>query len=158
MKNPRKSRITKTDCRWYRGHIPCKPHKKTGCLCEGCNLYEPLKERILIIKLGAAGDVIRTTPLLRKLRSIYPHAEIVWLTYYPIFVPIKWVDKILSFNLKDITWLKAQEFSRLINLDKDDNAIALSSEIEAQKKTGFGMDSFGKCKPLSTGSTTRKWL
>jgi len=158
MKNPQKSRITKTDCKWYRGYIPCKPHKKTGCLCEDCNLYEPLKERILIIKLGAAGDVIRTTPLLRKLRSIYPHAEIVWLTYYPVFVPIKWVNKILSFNLKDITWLRAQEFSWLINLDKDDDAIALSSELKAQRKTGFGMDSFGKCKPLSTGSSTRKWL
>src|SRR5262249_59632508 len=31
--------------------------------------------RVLIIKLGASGDVVRTTPLLRQL-----HGEVTWLT------------------------------------------------------------------------------
>ena len=52
-----------TDCRHFRGDMPCVFHKKTGVHCEGCADYDPLKERILIIKLGAIGDVIRSTPL-----------------------------------------------------------------------------------------------
>lgn len=158
MKEFSSKRTTKTDCRWYRGYIPCKPHKQTGCLCDVCSSYEPLKERILIIKLGAAGDVIRTTPLLRCLKKEYPNAEITWLTYFPDFVPRGRVDKVLKFELKSITWLKMQDFDWLINLDKDDEAIALSAGIKAKKKSGFGMDSYGKCRPLASESETHKWL
>ncbi|PIU40254.1 MAG: glycosyl transferase, partial [Candidatus Omnitrophica bacterium CG07_land_8_20_14_0_80_50_8] len=35
--------------------------------------------RILIIKLGAMGDVLRTTPLLPALRKKYPGSKITWL-------------------------------------------------------------------------------
>ena len=152
------SRAPKTDCKWYQGYIPCRPHKEKGYCCQDCKVYAPLKERILVIKLGAAGDVIRTTPLLRRLRSLSSQAEITWLTYYPDLVPSEWVNKILSFDLKNVTWLQVQEFSWLINLDKDDEAIALSSRIKAKKKSGFGMDAFGKCKPFRGKSETHKWL
>jgi len=153
-----KSKTPKTDCKWYQGYIPCRPHKEKGYSCQDCQVYEPLKERILIIKLGAAGDVIRTTPLLRRLRNLSSQTEITWLTYYPDLVPSEWVNRILSFDLKNITWLQAQEFSWLINLDKDGEAIALASRIKAKKKSGFGMDAFGKCKPFRGESEIQKWL
>ena len=41
----------KRDCRQFQGHIPCKPHKKEGVECPNCPYYDPVKERILIIKL-----------------------------------------------------------------------------------------------------------
>ena len=36
--------------------------------------------RILIIKLGAIGDVLRTTSVLAGLREKYPNSQIDWLT------------------------------------------------------------------------------
>ena len=36
--------------------------------------------RILILRLGAIGDVLRTTPLVRELRKILPDAEIDYIT------------------------------------------------------------------------------
>jgi hypothetical protein len=75
----------KTDCRSFRGDIPCKPHKQSGVHCvdsdgQTCPYYDRVEEKILIIKLGAVGDVIRTTPLLYKLKEEYPRAKIFWLT------------------------------------------------------------------------------
>ena len=86
----------KTDCKFFKGDIPCIYHKKEGVKCENCKYYEPLKEKILIIKLGAAGDVIRTTPILRVLRKKYPYANITWLTDYPVLVPKKYVNNIIK--------------------------------------------------------------
>ncbi|MFA5072276.1 MAG: glycosyltransferase family 9 protein [Nitrospirota bacterium] len=145
-------------CRFYRGHIPCKFHKLSGEVCETCGHADELRERILIIKLGAIGDVIRTTPLLRKLKELYPHAEITWLTYSPDIVPKDWVDTILDFSLQNIVWLEGQQFDWLINLDKDREAIALAERLSARQKTGFKMNHFGKCIPISNKAEKQKWL
>ncbi len=148
----------KTDCKWFRGHIPCLPHKQHGYVCGSCQVYEPLGARILIIKLGAAGDVIRTTPLLRRLKADHPRAELIWLTCFPELVPVEWVNKVLKFELPQVTWLVEQRVDWLINLDKDDEAIALAERIQAARKSGFGMDAYGKCRPFSSGAETSKWL
>ncbi len=150
--------IVKADCRWFRGHIPCAPHKREGYKCENCPEYQPLKKRILVIKLGAAGDVIRTTPLLRRLRQDFPQAEIVWLTYFPDLVPKDWVNKILMYELKNLLWLGAQSFDWMINLDKDDEAITVAKTVKAKKISGFLMDAFGKCKPSSDPTVVHKWM
>ncbi len=89
----------KYDCRYFRADIPCTPHKKSGVHCENCNSYERIEIKILLIKLGAAGDVIRTTPIISKIKKIYPSAYIVWLTDYPELVP-KIVDERLIYDLK----------------------------------------------------------
>lgn len=148
----------KLDCRYFKGHIPCKPHKKSGVSCSTCQEYEKISERICIIKLGAIGDVIRTTPLLHKLKSEFPNSEITWLTQYPDVVPKKIVDNILEYKLSDIQWLVEQNFDWLINLDKDREAIALFDKINALKKSGFKMDKFGKCIPAGNTAEYNKWL
>jgi heptosyltransferase-2 len=150
--------MIRTDCRNYRGHIPCKFHKQKGAICEQCTDYEQIEGRILIIKLGAAGDVIRTTPLLRRLKKEYPGHEISWLTYYPDLLSDKWVDNILEFNFQNIIWLKEQKFDWVINLDKDREALALTKALNASKKSGFTMDNFGKCIPVSNDAERHKWL
>ena len=63
------------DCRHFRGHIPCRPNKQHGYECGGCPVYEVPAKRILIIKLGALGDVIRTSPLLVRYRALWPNAK-----------------------------------------------------------------------------------
>lgn len=139
----------KTDCRYFKGSSPCIANKKYGATCGNCNMYEKVDSNILIIKLGAAGDVIRTTPLLHALRKRYPFAKIHWLTDYPMFVPLKTepsADEVYEFNLRNVTYLNSFEFDLVINLDKDREAIALTTQIRSIRKAGFIMRN-GHCYP-----------
>ena len=72
-------------------HHPCIYHKKEGIKSDNCVYFTRISKKILIIKLGAAGDVIRTTPILRKLRKIYPDAKIDYLT-------TKWSKEAITLN------------------------------------------------------------
>lgn len=150
--------IIKTDCRLYRGDIPCKPHKEYGVHCDDCSYYKKTSLNILIIKLGAIGDVIRTTPLLRKLRSKHPDANIYWLTYSSEILSTEWVDNILNVTLENVEIIRSMQFDWLINLDKDRIAIALTKSINADKKSGFTMDDFGNASPISNKAEEHKWL
>ncbi len=125
-----------SDCSHFLGYIPCKPHKIHGVHCQDCQFYSPKKNKILIIKLGAIGDVIRTTPLIHRLVSEYPNSEIWWLTYTPDVVPTT-VHKVLRFNLESILLLEETKFDTVINLDKDYQACALAKKIEKSNLYGF---------------------
>ena len=130
----------KFDCRLFRGTIPCKPNKTDDVHCVDdntiCKFYEKTEKNILIIKLGAIGDVIRTTPLYSRLKKENPTAKFFWLTLTPDVVPSE-VDTILKFNLESILYLNELEFDIAINLDKDHEACALFSKITSQQKFGF---------------------
>lgn len=143
----------KIDCRYFRGDVPCKPHKEHGahCLDEGgrdCTYYDPQTSRILIIKLGAIGDVIRTTPLVHKLREVYPQAQLWWLTLTPDVVP-RSVDVILPFTPQSLATLGATRFDILYNLDKDREACALAASLQATLKKGFTLRD-GKAAPIDS--------
>ncbi|MFZ5517368.1 MAG: glycosyltransferase family 9 protein [Candidatus Zhuqueibacterota bacterium] len=143
------------DCRFFRGDIPCHYHKKQGVECSTCPYYSPIEGRILIIKLGAAGDVIRTTPILRKLRQEFPQAEITWLTDSPDLVPSQWVDRIWKFDFKRALALQSMQFDLLINLDKDLEACALAEQISAAEKRGYGLSQFNRCRPINAASEAK---
>jgi len=137
--------LYKADCRYFRGDIPCAPHKRDGYHCQGCPFYEQPDRNILIIKLGAIGDVIRTTPLLRKLKTHYPHARMWWMTHTPDILP-SMVDVKLRFDMASIVSVLAVNFDLLINLDKDREACGLADRIEASVKRGFILKN-GVCAP-----------
>jgi heptosyltransferase-2 len=147
--------IVKTDCRFFRGNVPCLPHKEKGVHCETCQDYDPIEKKILIIKLGAIGDVLRTTPLLRRLKQEFPRAEISWLTYHPEVVPSE-VDRIYSFRLQDILPLLVTSFDIVYNLDKDLEACSLLNLLKAEVKKGFCLKD-GQCSPIDQGAYP-KWV
>lgn len=131
----------RTDCRHFRGSVPCQPHKLHGVHCSdasgtACPHYAPTTEQILIIKLGAMGDVLRTTPLLRRLMQTHPQARFWWLTYTPQVIPAC-VDVVLTYTPQSIALLQAVEFDLLINLDKDPEACALASTLRSRDKKGY---------------------
>jgi len=146
----------KTDCRFFRGDMPCRPHKTDRVHCEGCRFYDAITKKILIIKLGAIGDVIRTTPLLRKLKEIYPGAQIHWLTQSPQILPAQWIDAVYSFRPEHIEILKQIDFDILYNLDKDHEACALCNRIRSEEKHGFILK-YGTCHPANAAAEN-KWL
>ena len=152
----------KKDCRFFKGEIPCKPHKVYGVHCtddEGrvCAHYDSIRERILIIKLGAIGDVIRTTPLLRKLKEVYPSSEIWWLTHTPEILPAAFIDRPMRFDPASLLVLGSTPFDIVYNLDKDKEACAVLESVQASEKRGFGLSVQGECRPLN-GEAEYRWL
>ena len=91
--------------------------------------------KILIIKLGAKGDVIRTLPILVALKEKYPESEIYWITKpqsKEILDTIKTIDKVLTIPCEI-----EEKFDILYNFDIEKDATNLAQKINADKKYGF---------------------
>jgi heptosyltransferase-2 len=125
------------DCKKFRGDIPCKPHKNTGVKCDNCEEYIKTGKRILIIKFGAIGDVIRTTPIIEKIEKEFPNSEIWWITQYPDILPSSRIDKILTLTAENLVLLDAVSFDMIYSLDKDNFACALANRIKTEEKAGY---------------------
>jgi len=149
--------LVRDDCALFNGYKPCRPHKETGVHCDECTQYQPPSFRILVLKVGLAGEVLRCTPLLRRLRELHPQAEITWVTSFPDFVPSRWVNRLLKHSWETSLRLQAEEFDLLLSLDKDFEVCALAGQIRAKAKRGFGLNRYGKIIPLDPRAE-RKWL
>lgn len=60
----------------------------------------PAAERILLIRLGAVGDVIRTLPAASALRAAFPRAHLAWLVERPSASALEsqpWIDEVIVF-------------------------------------------------------------
>ena len=142
----------RSDCFHFKGHVPCTPHKQRGVHCEDCPEYRTRRGRILIIKLGAAGDVIRTTPLLDPVRREFPDHALTWVTEFPELLP-SIVDDPLRWDTNAVLLLRHLRFDLVINLDKDRQACALAKEVRATRKIGFTLGPDGVCAPVLAGAT-----
>lgn len=140
------------ECLHFRGHVPCRPHKETGVHCDGCPDFAARGGRILLIKLGAAGDVIRTTPLLEPLRREFPDHAITWVTDFPELVPAA-VGDVVALDTAGLLWLEQAAWDLVINLDKDRQACALAARVPAARKIGFTLAEDGICRPITEGVT-----
>lgn len=127
----------KADCIYFGGYRPCSYHKQEGVHCNECSYYEQVDKKILILKLGAAGEVLRNTPLLRKIKEEYPKSRIFWLTNYPELIPKNDVFKIYNFNQRELELIKDVKFDILYSLDKQEETGALANRINAKVKKGF---------------------
>ena len=127
----------KFDCKHFRGGIPCKPNKEHNATCPGCDYYSPISKRILIIKLGALGDVIRTTPLLTRFKKEYPNCHITWLTLSPAILPKSEIDEVYKFDFTSTYIIRHQKYDIALNLDKEYEACALLRDVNAEKKMGY---------------------
>jgi ADP-heptose:LPS heptosyltransferase len=60
----------------------------------------PPAERVLVIRLGAVGDVVRTLPAASALRATYPAAHLAWLVEPASAGLLRsqpWIDEVLVF-------------------------------------------------------------
>ncbi len=97
--------------------------------------------RILIVKLGAMGDVLRTTPLLRAYKSRYPSCHISWVVdrwSFPVLESNPWIDRLLVWDRSLGEKLSRLEFDLALNLDKEKEALDTIESVRAVKKMGFG--------------------
>ena len=94
-------------------------------------------KKILFIKLGAIGDVIRTTPLLTRFKKEYGECHFTWITHTPQVLPLDKVDKIYKWEASSVSAIADQEYDIAINLDKDEEACMLLAAIDSKEKYGF---------------------
>ncbi len=152
-------RPVKTNCRFYVGDKPCQPHKEYGVICSGCQYYDPIQQKIVIIKLGAAGDVLRTTALLGPLKKQYPSAHITWVCGQRSYSLIRYlpdIDRPFSLNEETLTILDHEAFDLCINFDLAPEATALAARIEARAYKGFGRKKDGSV--IAFNREAEEWL
>ncbi|MBT5855507.1 glycosyltransferase family 9 protein [bacterium] len=145
------------DCRLYEGSKPCVPHKKEGVVCDDCSHYDPIQKRILIIKLGAMGDVLRTTALLHQLKT--PGVEVTWITKSNS-VPLlqsDYIDRVLEWGHPSLVpALLVETFDAIYSLDNDSDGAALAQLCTTQARFGYGINDYGKVYGYSEAATS--WL
>jgi ADP-heptose:LPS heptosyltransferase len=142
----------KKDCRYFRGDKPCYFHKKEGVRCNNCSNYEPVKQLIVIIKMGSAGDVLRTTSILPGLRSRYPQGFIFWVTktkYRCLLKNNPYIDRVLHKELEILGTFKKIKFDLAVNLDVSHESAALFNLIDSSSKKGFSLDRRGVVTPVN---------
>ena len=152
--------ILKTDCKYFPGDRPCRFNKTEGVMCDDCTHYEVNSFSILIIKLDAVGDVLRTTCILHGLKSQHPDSEITWVTRQsavPLFENNRLVDRVVAYESTEaILYTAVQHYDLVINLDAARESAALASRVESQQKKGFGLDAKGHVHPFNNEAV--EWL
>jgi len=155
----RKLIVLKIDCAYFKGDRPCKFHKDDGTKCDECNHYKPIKNKILIIKLDAIGDVLRTTSILPPLRKKYPDAFITWCTRSnakQLFMDNNFVDEIITFEEDALFRINAEEYNVVINLDTSKISSSIAASANGKNKIGFVLNKKGYVE--ATSDAAEKWL
>jgi heptosyltransferase-2 len=152
--------ILKTDCKLFPGNKPCFPNKTEGKLCDDCNYYEPVGMKILIIKLDAIGDVLRTTSILPSIKRKYPASHITWVTRKnskEIFYNNNSVDQVLFIEDNDTTQrLSIERYDLLLHPDASPISAPMATLVDAKTKKGFILNEKGKIIPVDDDAV--EWL
>ena len=101
--------------------------------------------KILIIKLGALGDVVMATALIRQIQKYHAHDD-VWLLTAPAYLEIfnSWRGlnvvafgrKGLRDNLKTIAWIRKGDFVRVYDLQSSDRSALLCALSGIPERVG----------------------
>lgn len=152
--------ILKPDCKHFPGDRPCTFNKNEGLMCDDCPHYEVTSIRILIIKLDAVGDVLRTTAILHGLKAKHRNSEVTWVTRQaslPLFENNKLVDRVLSYESNEaMLYTAVEEYDLVINLDTAKDSAVLASRVKAKERLGFGLDTRGHIFPFNKEAVA--WL
>ncbi len=166
------------DCKFFEGDKPCFANKQYGVFCSSCTYYEKephLPENfpeipkgpefssgqnhasILIIKLDAVGDVLRTTSVLRAIKNQLPDSSITWITKSksnPVLEDNKSIDMIVFIEdgLDDVT---SRNFDIAVNLDSGKASCEVMLRISSDKKYGFTL---ANGKPYPVNSFANEWF
>lgn len=149
------------DCKYFLGTKPCQPNKEYGIFCDNCRYYErdtiikeefPVIEaapqttggdesvrKVIIIKLDASGDVLRSTSILPSLISKYPASSVTWITKTKSYTLLKnneLIDEIY-FADEDLSALYNETFNVAINLDTGIESSGIMNRISAGTKYGY---------------------
>lgn len=148
----------RTDCRHFPGDRPCRYHKAGLAACSHCGYYAPKGISVLVVKLDALGDVLRTTSLLPSLKRKYGLSYITWVTSPEargLFVGNDIVDEVMTYP-SCLSSLLVREFDVVINPDAAMRSCELASITGGTARYGFVMNGQGTVIPMNAAA--RHWL
>jgi len=94
--------------------------------------------KILVIKCGASGDVIRTTSMLKGLKQKYDNPKITWITSSFNYDLIKYnnlINRKVVFN-ESLKNTLIEEFDLVISLDDESEQCKLASSVQTKELVG----------------------
>lgn len=144
--------MLKYDCRYFSGDRPCRFNKEEGIICNDCTHYNPIGFKILIVKLDAVGDVLRTTSILPPLKLKYPGSHITWCTRNSskdLFKLNSYVDELITVEEDARFRLSKEEFDLVINLDSSKISSSIATYAKGKAKKGFLLNEKGNVVPVS---------
>jgi ADP-heptose:LPS heptosyltransferase len=120
--------------------------------CQDCPHYDGVDFRILVVKLDAMGDVLRTTAILPGLKEKYPHSHVTWLTRkesIPLFDHNLLVDRVLDCSAESFLAVQAEEFDLVLGLDAAPESARIATLAKGKEKLGFGWHPRGYSFPVN---------
>lgn len=104
--------------------------------------------RILIILMGAIGDVVRALPLLGRVRRAYPRARIVWAVEpksAPVLRGHRWLDELIIYDRAHAPWsflpflyrVRREHFDLVIDLQRHFKSGLTGWVSRAPRRLGF---------------------
>jgi ADP-heptose:LPS heptosyltransferase len=152
--------ILKSDCKYFPGDRPCTYNKLEGVKCDACPHYKKITGNILIIKLDAVGDVLRTTCILHGLKDMHPGGRITWITRkesVQLFRNNELVDRVLDYaSTEAVLNAGVEKYDLVINMDASYDSAVFASMVKGGKKLGYGIDDAGNLFPFNEEAVA--WL
>lgn len=141
-----------TDCIYFNGDRPCSFHKLDGYICEGCTEYVAIGKKVLVVKLDAQGDVLRTTCILSSLAATLQKGDLIeWVTNPESIALLQhnpYIHKILdSSSLADQRYMAAHRYDVVVSLDASIASSSLVSSLKYKKLYGYFLNEKGKVIP-----------
>lgn len=104
--------------------------------------------RVLIVLLGAIGDVVRALPLLARMRRAWPAAHIAWAVEpksEPILRTHPWLDEVIVYERKNAAWsflpflrrIKDGHFDVVVDLQRHLKSGVIALASRASDRLGF---------------------
>ena len=165
----------KRDCKSFPGTYVCDiMYSENQEDCKDCLFYEPIKKKILIIQLGAMGDVVRSTSIIPAIKEKYGRdIKITWLTskeceYFLKNTP--GVDEVISLDPQQnkighansfseiYSRLQQESFDILFNLEISTPSTLLANIIKAKEKFGYYFDKDGHPSHYNKGAETYLYI
>ncbi len=126
-------------------------------MCDGCPHYAIAGQRILIIKLAALGDVLRTTVILPGIKAGFPDSTITWLTAPGALDLLKGnplIDELWALDAEAALRLTVREFDVVFSPDADPHAATLAAAVKAPVKRGMVLHPRGHVLPATPEAET----
>ena len=107
--------------------------------------------RVLIVLLGAIGDVVRALPLLGRMRKAWPDAHLAWAVEpksAPILEGHPWLDEVIIYDRRRAPWsfapflrqIRAGRFDLVLDLQRHLKSGIASFVSRAPDRIGFASD------------------
>lgn len=146
-------------CRHYKGSKPCKFNKTEGMECPTCSRVDEFKCRILIVKLDALGDVLRTGSLVPLILKRHPSPFVCWITRpeaVDIVRMIDGVDEVVALDVDGLARVSAGGWDYVYSLSNDYTTASLATAARAvHAPVGYSIRE-GHLHP--SNSAAERWL